>query len=89
MSAAVPPDLVRHVTLTTELPSAVAERLVADVLEYFDETVEGFVRRRHSELQSRGVKNADIWTMVSAELTERRWIAPELSERQLRRIVYG
>ena len=56
---------------------------------YFSETVEEFVRRRHAELQRRQRKNDEIWPLITAELGQRRFAAPGLSERQLRRIVYG
>lgn len=84
-----PPELVRHVSVSSGLSDAVAARLVADILSYFDETVEAFVRRRHAELQRRSTRNVDIWPTVAAELSEQRFVAPALSERQLRRIVYG
>jgi hypothetical protein len=51
--------------------------------------VEEFVRRRHAELRQRQRKNEEIWPLVEAELRQRRFAAPILSERQLRRIVYG
>jgi hypothetical protein len=35
------------------------------------------------------LKNDQIWPAIAAELAARRFVAPELSERQLRRIVYG
>jgi hypothetical protein len=89
MTVVEPSDLVRHVSVSSGLTSAVAARLVADVLAYFDEPVEVFVRRRHHELQHRSLKNAEIWPIVTAELAERRFVGPEFSERQLRRIVYG
>ncbi|MRH86287.1 hypothetical protein GFY24_02190 [Nocardia sp. SYP-A9097] len=89
MTDGVPDDLVRHVAASTGLPSAVAARVVADVVGYFDETAEEFVRRRHAELQRRQVRNAEIWQRVTTELAERRVAAPEFTERQLRRIVYG
>jgi hypothetical protein len=82
-------DLVRHVVASTGLPAETAARLVADVLAYYGETTEQFVRRRHAELRRRHLGNARIWPVVSAELAERRVVAPRLSERQLRRIVYG
>ncbi|WP_245899043.1 hypothetical protein [Nonomuraea indica] len=63
--------------------------MVADVLAYFSEPVEQFVRRRHAELKSRGLTNDEIFPRVAAELRTRRVAAPELSLRQLRRIVYG
>ena len=55
----------------------------------FAESVEDFVRRRHAELHRRQHKNDEIWPMLAAELAQRRFVAPGLSERQLRRIVYG
>ncbi|KAA9153084.1 hypothetical protein FPZ12_035560 [Amycolatopsis acidicola] len=82
-------QLVRHVAGSTGLPAPVAERVIADVIAYFRETTEEFVRRRHSELRKRGRRNAEIWRIVAAELAERPVGAGELSERQLRRIVYG
>ncbi|MEU0542429.1 hypothetical protein [Nocardia sp. NPDC005978] len=89
MNDGVPEDLVRHVAASTGLPAAVAARVVADVAGYFDETAEQFVRRRHAELQRRQVRNAEIWRQLAAELAGRPVAAPEFTERQLRRIVYG
>ena len=83
------PDLIRYVTISTGLPHATAARVIADVLAYYGETVEDFVRRRHHELRLRQVRNADIWSAIGAEIPARRFGAPPLSERQLRRIVYG
>jgi hypothetical protein len=82
-------ELIRHVVASTGLAPAVAVRLVADVLDYFGETTEQFVRRRHRELNRRGQGNAAIWPMIADELRDRRVMAEPLSERQLRRIVYG
>jgi len=84
-----PPDLVRYVAASTDLPQATAVRVIADVVAYYSETTEDFVRRRHGELQRRQYKNDEIWPVIEAELTQRRFAAPALSERQLRRIVYG
>lgn len=63
--------------------------MVQDVLAYFDETTEEFVRRRHRELQARGLVNAEIFEQIKAELKYRTVAPPDLSLRQLRRIVYG
>ena len=83
-----PQDLARYLAASTGLPQATAVRVVADVATYFNETVEEFVRRRHTELRRRQYKNDEIWPLVAAELGQRRFAAPGLSERQLRRIVY-
>lgn len=82
-------DLVRHVVASTGLAPDTAARLVADVIAYFGETAEQYVRRRHAELRRRHLGNAGIWPVIAAELAERRVAAPQLSERQLRRIIYG
>jgi hypothetical protein len=88
--AADPSDeLVEQVSRTTGLTLEDARRVVADVLAFFTETTEEYVRRRHRELQTYGVRNDSIFAQLATEL--RRWPvrSPELSARQLRRIVYG
>jgi hypothetical protein len=85
----VPQDLARYLAASTGLPPSTTVRVIADVTAYFGETIEEFVRRRHGELQRRQHRNQEIWPVIAAELRQRRFAAPGLSERQLRRIVYG
>lgn len=85
----VPPDLARYLATSTGLPQPTTARVVADVNAYYDETVEDFVRRRHAELHRKNRKNDEIWPEIAGELTCRRFKAPDLTDRQLRRIVYG
>jgi hypothetical protein len=82
-------DLLAHLTRTSVLGPGEAARVVAEVLTYFSETANEFVQRRHGELQARGLTNDQIFARIAAELPARRVVAPELSVRQLRRIVYG
>jgi hypothetical protein len=82
-------ELVRHVARSTGLDEATASRVVADVVAYFGQTVEEYVTSRHAQLKIRNRKNDDIWPLIAAELEIRRFKASGLSERQLRRIVYG
>lgn len=90
MDETYPQDLIRNVAASTGLPEATASRVVADVAAYFGETVEQFVKRRHADLHDTGNKrNDDIWPQLAAELKARRFRAGNLSERQLRRIVYS
>jgi hypothetical protein len=84
-----PQDLVRHVARSTGLDEATASRVVADVMAYFGQTAEEYVIKRHEDLKSRNRRNDDIWPLIATELKTRRFKAEELSERQLRRIVYG
>ena len=85
----VDPDLVAHVVRSTGLTPGEAARLVRDVVAFHAEPVEDLVRRRHAELKTYGAKNPEIFARIAEELTERVVAAPQLSERQLRRIVYG
>ncbi len=82
-------ELVDHLTRSTPLSRGEALRVVQDVLAYFDETTEEYVRRRHRELQAQGLVNATIFERIAADLKYRAVAPPELTLRQLRRIVYG
>ncbi|MGW8379921.1 hypothetical protein [Streptomyces sp. ODS28] len=82
-------DLIDHLVRTTPLQRGEAARVVLDVLAYFDETTEEFVRRRHRELRSSGLRNTEIFERISAELPHRAVAPGPLSLRQIRRIVYG
>jgi hypothetical protein len=81
--------LVDHLVATTGLSAAEAVRVIEDVLAFHAEPVEEYVRRRHAELQTYGARNPEIFARIAAELTSRLVAAPRLTERQLRRLVYG
>lgn len=89
MSSQPPPELVAHVVRTTDLTRAEAARVVSDVIGYFAETPQVWVRRRHRDLQRRGLSNDAIFARISAELPHQLFRAGELTVRQLRRLVYG
>lgn len=83
------PALVEHLVAGTGLSPAEAERVVQDVLAFHAEPVGDYVRRRHAQLQTYGARNDDIFRRLAVELEGRVVAAPRLSERQLRRLVYG
>ena len=85
----VDPTLVDHLVATTGLTASDAARVVEDVLAFHHEPVEAFVRRRHAELKTYGARNPEIFARLVDELAHHVVAAPALSERQLRRIVYG
>ena len=82
-------DLIRHLARSTGVTEPAAAHLVEEVLGFFDELPEEFVRRRHREMQMQGCQNAEILARVAAEMDRRRFRAPAYSERQIRRIIYG
>jgi hypothetical protein len=89
LAVPVPDPLLAHVVATTGLTAAEATRVVEDVVAFYAEPLEDVVRRRHAHLKTYGAKNAEIFARLAAELEHQVVAAPRLSERQLRRIVYG
>jgi hypothetical protein len=82
-------DLVEYLAASCPLSRAEAARVVADVLGYFSEPPEEYIRRRHRELKASGFINDVAFRQIAAEMPQRRYAPPEFSLRQLRRIVYG
>ena len=87
--ASTPASLLDHLVHTSGLRRSEAHRVVEEVVSFYSETPETFVVRRHRELQAEGMRNRAIYTRVAAEMEGWRFRAPQLSERQIRRIVYG
>jgi len=82
-------DLIAHLTRSSPLSAGEAARLIAEVVGYFSESAEAFIRRRHGELKARGLTNDRAFDQIAAELQQRVVAPPQLSLRQLRRIIYG
>ena len=89
MPATPDPVLIERIATSTGLSRAEAARVVEDVVAFHAEPVEDYVRRRHAQLKTYGARNAEIFARLAEELRGRVVAAPELTERQLRRIVYG
>lgn len=66
-----------------------AEHVLREVLAFYDQTPDAFLRSRHQELQSLGRSNAEIFAQLQTELQQRRFAANPLSTRQIRRVIYG
>ena len=86
---AADPDLVERIVASTGLSPAEATRVIEDVVAFHTEPVEDYVRRRHAHLKTYGARNPEIFARIAEELGARVVAAPVLTERQLRRIVYG
>lgn len=65
------------------------QKIVEEVFNFYTETYETFVIRRHQELKKQGYKNNIIYEIIRNELKNRLFRACELSERQIRRIIYS
>jgi hypothetical protein len=82
-------DLIDHVTRSSPMDPGEAARLIDDVVGYFSEPAQAFVRRRHGELKARGLSNDQAFHQIAVELQRRLVAPPQYSLRQLRRIIYG
>jgi hypothetical protein len=82
-------ELVERVAGSTCLTQAEAARVVEDVLAWYREPVQDYVRRRHAQHRLFGRRNPEIFALIADELAGRLVAAPSLTQRQLRRIIYG
>jgi hypothetical protein len=82
-------DLINHLRRMAPLSEAQARQIVCEVLNYFNEDIESYIRRRHRELQLQGFANKTIFTTVQQELSGRLFPVRELSARKIRRVIYG
>lgn len=82
-------ELVDRVASSTGLTPAEAARVVDDIVAWYREPVEEYVRRRHKHHHLFGKRNSEIFALIADELSGRLVAAPSLSQRQLRRIIYG
>jgi hypothetical protein len=81
--------LIERIVASTDLSPAEASRVVEDVLAWYAEPLLDYVRRRHAQLRLQGVRNPEIYRQLGTEIRQRPFAAPQVSERQLRRFIYG
>lgn len=89
MDTPIDNSLRHHLHHLTALDPPVVDRIIEEILTYYHETVDGFVVRRHRELQRQGQTNTQIFSRIEHELQQHRFQSPTLSQRQIRRIIYG
>lgn len=82
-------ELIAHLCSAGSLGPREADWVVGEVLAYFGESTEAFVRRRHGELRLRGLHNDEIFERITTELAQRLVAPPQVSPPQLRRMIYG
>jgi len=82
-------DLVRRLAESLGVTHTEAERVVGEVVAHFYEPIEAYVRRRHASHRRQGIANPEAFSMIVSEASGRVVAAPALTERQVRRIIYG
>ena len=84
-------DFAAHLARHTRLSPADARRLLDEVIALLAaDTVESFVVRRHRELkEAEGERNETIYRRIADEVAARPFATAPLTERQIRRLIYG
>ena len=78
-----------YITATYALNENDFDRLLEDFNYYYTLELKEFIRTRHLELKTSGLKNSQIYKQLENEVQERRFKNEALSERQIRRVIYG
>lgn len=84
-----PTELLEHICNHSSLNRNEADRLVQEILAFYDESATSYVRRRHHEMQKSGLSNSAIYELIASELTHHRFINDPMTIRQIRRTIYG
>jgi hypothetical protein len=66
-----------------------ARAVTREVVDALSASVDEYVAARHEALRRVGLSNEEIFHRIRQELPELRFTAPALSERQIRRRIYG
>lgn len=82
-------DLIRHLQGITGLQQALLEKILDEIRAWHDEELGAWVQRRHQELRQQGLRNREIYPRLRGEARRALVRPPDLSERQIRRLVYG
>jgi hypothetical protein len=84
-------EFAAHLARSTALSEIEARRVLDEVVALLaSETVEGFVVRRHRELKdTEGERNETIYRRLAEEVASRPFATTPLTERQIRRLIYG
>ena len=89
MTGALTAEFREHLLRICDVTERDLDKLVDEVIVHWSECTEEYVRRRHRELQRSGLANRDIYKQIGIELTRRPFASSGLTERQIRRLIYG
>jgi len=79
----------RTLALRYGLEPSELDKLLEDLWLLTEESYEEYARRRHAELRDQAMRNERAFEIIRREIAAGRFAQPELSLRQVRRIIYG
>ena len=81
--------LLQHLETVTGLEPALLAKIVDEVRAWYGKDLTTWVRERHRELQKQGLRNHQIYPRILRETETVLFAAGPLTERQIRRMIYG
>jgi hypothetical protein len=82
-------DLLKHLAAVTGLDPGTLGKILEEIHHWYDEDLRGWLVRRHRELQGQGLKNREIYPRLQDEAGRALLRPGPLSQRQIRRALYG
>ncbi len=82
-------DWVSALARNYSLSEVVLQRLIEEFLAATDLTAEQYVAERHLTLRQAGMSNTEIYQALQVEVEKGRFRTRPLSQRQVRRWIYG
>ncbi len=75
--------------MVTGLEASILVKVLEETRAWYSKDFPAWIRNRHRELQRQGMRNADIYPQLCEE-AKRILVRPEsITERQIRRVIYG
>ena len=82
--------LINHLNRSSGLSQDEARKIITEVIAFMAEDPEDFVRRRHAEIKREtGLSNPQIFERIESEVKQRVFSTRPLTQRQIRRMIYG
>jgi hypothetical protein len=82
-------EFKRHIVGNYDISETTFDRMLEETAAYFGMTLEEYVRSRHLQLQRSGRKNDEIYRLIIDETRDMRFAVKGLTERRIRRLIYG
>ncbi len=81
--------LIAHLHDVTGLDSSVLAKILSEVKSWYPLDLRSWIMLRHKELRAQKMRNRDIYAQIREELARILVHPSPLSERQIRRMIYG
>ena len=78
-----------HILTSYDLSPKDFDRLMEEINGYYGMTLEEYIQHRHFQLHREGMKNPEIYSLLKEEIRDIRFSVHDISERRIRRIIYG